>query len=1161
MFHTFYSNSYDVLKTLLLAQIRADFSLRNDDMQRFFEPERIIVPSIAIQKDLERSIASQMGICCGMEFSLIGNFLKEQAGAAFGEGVGGQNLLWAVWLTLQQNDFVAAHPRLANYLHGKDAVDAYKLSRHIASVLTKYAGYRFDWVLDWMGESWKSSSQKANELAQARRQKENRILEGSPDFPWQRDVMRAISLPADGPLWPDSVQLRQLPERFDFIRDHGRGAGKPGQSLHLFVPFSMTPLALPFLRLAAEAKPAMDVFVYLHNPSSAYWFDSLPPTLAQWPTVKSEEDEADRFFMDYLRRNAASTRALIERLWRFANSPENELAEDDAGLPVRMPLPTRQIALERLQDLRLGEPAQTQFIYLKPQAHSLLSKVQASILDPSQAHELFSVPAAAPDDSLLFVTATTLAREVEECLNQLHGLFARMPDLRPEDVLIAVPNLSADAPVVQSVFAAQPEERKISWQLLGQSLMERSPAVQAVLALGDLLIGAAHNEDFLSWLSLPFASRSWNLGLDDLDAIGHWLSSAGFRWGLSAAHVSQAIAQGLVAEEEAAAQENSLERALERLCTGYAAAAGWRMPLGDCLPAQGNEDEGFDAAADRPRAFRSLNEIAERLEEARVSICENQTPERWGQWTTSLIENFFSANPQGNELKHFSQALQAVLASMCAVVKENKIPFAVFWTALRDAVQQQPSIMPAAGVVTVAGIETVRRQPFRVIFALGLNADCGFPGSNAPEEFDLTQLVPRTGDRDSRQDKRACFLDLLLSAKDRLIISWPQGNNPAAPINPSLVVQDLMSLLHNMGVDIEKQSVRLPLASWSQSGFMARSDAGWSEKMGKDARWWRSTDSEICLAARSALSSKETEPAIFASGVAGKPLEVDVNARALPWKEVSDFYFAPDKWWMRRILVNPSAAQQSRNVGLVMDPRSDPLFSSRENKEILERLELGENQESLTHDLILDPRWGARGFREQSIKEVIAECHAAVQTKEQLIEGKPQTLLQAEVRLPLSDGTIVRVTHSGYVWGRSYIGIVLSSSAKCKALFDSLIWAQQGALSEIHIIDKTGADEVMRVASESDAQEIMALLVQAMRRKAIDPLTSLGPVRDGFLSRRELDAESALLWRGVADLAAHKRSRSNLQDAFAAFFNAKTRKSESEVGQALMDAIKLWSGQ
>lgn len=1160
MFHTYYSNSYEVLKAFLLAQIRADFAIKSSDPQRFFETEKVIVPSIAVQKDLERSIASQMGICCGMEFSLMGNFLKEEAGAAFSEGVGADNLIWSVWLTLQNPDFVGRHKRLSHYLQGKDPVDAYKLARHIAAVLTKYAGYRFDWVLDWMGESIKSSSQRANEWAERRKQKETQLLETSPDYAWQRDLMRTVSQPSEAPLWPDSAALRAIPQRFDAIRSSGRPNAKEGQSLHVFVPFTLTPLALPFLRLAAEATPETDVFVYLQNPSSAYWFDSLPPTLSQWPTVKSEQDESDRIFMDYLRRNAASTRALIERLWRFANSPENELAEDDAGNPVKMPQPTRQIAIERLQDLQLGYSAQTQFVYLEPQSGSLLSKVQAGILDPSRSHELFCLPTPEHDDSLLFITANTFAREVEECLNQLHGLFSRIPDLRPEDVLIAVPDLSQQGSVVQSVMAAQNPQSTIAWQMQGQSLLEKSPAAQAVLSLGDLLIGTARYEDVLAWLSLPFASRCWGLGLDDLDAVGHWLASAGFRWGLSAQHVRSAIGQDLVTEDPTSATENSLERALERLCAGYAVANGRRMPLGDCLPVMGNEDEGFAGAANKPRAFRALNEIAERLEESRISGSEEKTAEQWGQWTTTLVENFFGSESPGNELRHFMQALQAVLSSMRLVVKEQKVPMSVFWTALKEAVGQQPSIMPAAGAVTVAAIETVRRLPFRVIFALGVNADCGFPGSNVPEEFDLTEIVPRVGDRDSRQDKRCAFLDLLLSAKDRFIVSWSEGSNPAAPINPSLVVQDLMALLHDMQVDVQAQSVRLPLAAWSQSSFLSRDDAPWSQRMGKDARWWRSTDPEICSAVSRALTGENLlAPAVFAGGVQGEPLKSDTDDGTLPWKDVSDFFFAPDKWWLRRNEVNPSAAQKSRHVGLIMDPRSDRLFVARENKEILECLESGETIENLQKDLCLDPRWGARGFREQNVEAAVAQCHAAIQTKVELSEGQAPIAVEAEVFLPLTDGSIQRVAHSGYLYGHRFITIALTNSARKKALFESLIWAQQAALDEVHVIDAAGKDEMARVPSRADAQEVMTVLVEAMRRKAVHPLTSLGPVHDSYLASNDVDDETAFLWRGARNVVVAKRARKTLQSAMDAFFDSKTRKSDLEVKNELLAAIKDWS--
>lgn len=1153
MLHTFYSNSYDVLKALLLAQIDADFAVKSREPERFFEPERVIIPSIAVQKDLEQSIARQQGLCAGMHFELLGQFLQDSAGFSLGEGVGGAYLQWAVWSRLMDDEFVGSHPRLAHYLKGKNPLEAYRLALHVASVFGEYAGYRLDWLLEWMGAKNEEADPQARLAYEARRDREQKILAASPDYEWQRDLIASLAQPTQAPIWPEAQNLLSVPALFDRERREGRVNGKPQESLHLFAPFSLSPLALPFLRLAAEAQPAMEVFAYLYNPSSVYWFGGLPEGVAQWPEVKTEDDQADRLVMDYLRRNAASTRALIDRLWKFSSSPENVLSEEDAPGGQAPETAVRQIALERLQDLQVGSPAQTQFVYLRPQGHNLLQRLQAAVLDPTQAAELFAgQPQAKSDDSLLFVAAPTFAREVEECLNQIHGLFARMPDLQPQDILIAVPDVRTAAPIVQSVFGAQPEGSRVAWQIMGQSLMDRSVAAQAVIRLGDLLSSTATSADFFAWLSQPLSGAAWGLSLDDQDSLRIWLTSAGYRWGLTPQHVEDAIADQISAEGAASAVESCLERALERLAAGYCAAPGERVPLGDVLPVYGREDRGFFSTADKSHTFKTINSLLALLEEQRCAIRDDKSAASWGQWTIALVASFFGVSAKERELKHFHEALQSVVHSMQKVLGERKLPFAVFWAAIKDAVSAQPSMAPAAGAVTIAGIDTVRRLPYRVIFVLGVNTECGIPGSSQPEEFDLLPVLPRAGDRDSREDKRAAFLELVLAARERLILSWSEGFNASSPIHPALVVQDLQTVLTGLGVDLKTISARVPLSSWSQKSFMAREDKDWTTLGEGDARWWRSTDKPLCEAAREAQQTKHQAPPLpFAQDAAGEPLEAENGVLELAWADVKAFYSKPDEWWLARAGVKPASAQEDSDIGVNSDPIENKLFISVAQKGILRDLTAGQTPESITHALQLDPRWGALGYREEQIRDKVAMCGKVQQTREKLL-GELGPEEDCAVRLDFQLGeTQVVITHSEPLANKNLVRICLSGAAIARAQLDVLVLAAAGVVDAVQIINKDANLEAVRVPDQKSARQVVEILLEAMQTKAEQPLTALGPV----YSSSEIEDQTALLWRDAAGFDKAVYARFQLQKALTAFFTPP--KKDGDEDAALNNLLRL----
>ena len=69
----------------------------------------------------------------------------------------------------------------------------------------------------------------------------------------------------------------------------------------------------------------------------------------------------------------------------------------------------------------------------------------------------------------------------------------------------------------------------------------------------------------------------------------------------------------------------------------------------------------------------------------------------------------------------------------------------------------------------------LRGLPYKVIVLWGLNEDSSFPGASHAEEFDLMKRFPRRSDRDSRTDNRNIFLDLLLAARSKFLISYTEA--------------------------------------------------------------------------------------------------------------------------------------------------------------------------------------------------------------------------------------------------------------------------------------------------------------------------------------------------------------------------------------------------
>ena len=146
------------------------------------------------------------------------------------------------------------------------------------------------------------------------------------------------------------------------------------------------------------------------------------------------------------------------------------------------------------------------------------------------------------------------------------------------------------------------------------------------------------------------------------------------------------------------------------------------------------------------------------------------------------------------------------------------------WMAQLDSIGLQRRF--AAGGVQFATLMPMRAIPFKTVCLLGMN-DSAYPRSPTPRDFDLISHPghQRPGDRARREDDRYLFLEALLSARERLYISW-QGKRASdhAPLPASVLVAQLMDHLNQCAAqshdDKPMYQARLqPLQPFSASYF------------------------------------------------------------------------------------------------------------------------------------------------------------------------------------------------------------------------------------------------------------------------------------------------------------------------------------------------------
>ena len=401
-------------------------------------------------------------------------------------------------------------------------------------------------------------------------------------------------------------------------------------------------------------------------------------------------------------------------------------------------------------------------LFDEPDTSHLLGQLQSDILDLRPLAETREQwPAVAVDDqSIRFHLAHSAQREVEILHDQLLAWFNEDPSLRPRDIIVMVPDVNTYAPSVQAVFGQYPPDdlRHIPFTLADQGQRGIEPlliALESLLRLPDSRLPVS---EVLSLLDVPALRARFGIQESELPTLRRWIEGAGIRWGMDA---ERRAAQGLPAGLEA----NTWRFGLRRMLLGYAVGAG------DACSGIEPYDEvgGLDAALIGP-----LVALLEALDDACAILADPAPIATWGERLRMLLADFLLPANERDErlLGQLDDALDQWLELCAAVELDDPLPLNVVREAWLSGVEQsQLGQRFLAGAVNVCTLMPMRAIPFRRICLLGMN-DGDYPRAQPPLDFDLMARDYRPGDRSRREDDRYLLLEALLSARERLYISW-----------------------------------------------------------------------------------------------------------------------------------------------------------------------------------------------------------------------------------------------------------------------------------------------------------------------------------------------------------------------------------------------------
>lgn len=524
------------------------------------------------------------------------------------------------------------------------------------------------------------------------------------------------------------------------------GSARLPERISVFGIASLAPMYLHLLqRLAAHT----EVGVFLLNPSREYW-GNIVDARGQLKLFQGglEEDEA------------LPDHPLLASLGKQGRDFFDQVAEE---LPHTHPF------------------------FIEPGHDRLLARLQRDILDLSSPASR-ACPLAQDDGSIEIHATHGPMRELEVLKDRLLALFADDSTLTPADVAVLTPDINAYAPYVDAVFGQREDAPNVPYSIADRRVEREEPLLttfSAVLALADSRFAA---DAVLGLLDCPALLARFNLAETDVPFIHAWVREAGIRWGRDARHKATL---GLPGDARF-----TWRWGLDRLLLGTvlpAGMAGQGSPLfGTLMPAGGADGQMADILARFAALFATLERLAD-------TWAEPASPRAWGERFIEAADALFWVDDAGEAALDVIRRAAVCLTEDTALAGFNApVPLAVArdWFDCRLASASSAGFL--TGGVTFCAMVPMRSIPFRVICLIGMN-DGAYPRDERPVSFDLVARHPRRGDRSRRFDDRYLFLEALLSARERLYLSYVGlSARTNEPLPPSPLVSELIDTLHLM---------------------------------------------------------------------------------------------------------------------------------------------------------------------------------------------------------------------------------------------------------------------------------------------------------------------------------------------------------------------------
>ena len=400
------------------------------------------------------------------------------------------------------------------------------------------------------------------------------------------------------------------------------------------------------------------------------------------------------------------------------------------------------------EPIRESTKPETMLLYLQSDILNLVLR--------KKGQENTPVNIAESDTSVGIHACHSPMREAQVLKDLLLNEFKKDPELIPDDIIVMMPDIESYAPFIDSVFG---RETILPFSISDRRKRSESEFLDAFLKVLGLRNTRFDKKQILDLLLSESISKQFNISMDDIQYIEKMVMDAQILWGKDGYHRQEAF--GLPAFEE-----NTWEFGLQRLFMGMAMPENYEELVKDILPCQSLE--GLDL-----EVLGKFAAFCDTLFSCFKTLTGKQTIEAWCDTLKLLSSSLMDRNSNNKEDQVFlNQTIEDLRENAKKSEFRDLISFDVIHALIENRFDQNISQGNfLTGKLTFCNIMPMRSIPFKIVVLMGMD-EKSFPRQDFTPGFDLIKKYPKPFDKILRDEDRYLFLETLLSARLKLIITY-----------------------------------------------------------------------------------------------------------------------------------------------------------------------------------------------------------------------------------------------------------------------------------------------------------------------------------------------------------------------------------------------------